>query len=355
MNTRKISRALLLLLLGAALLAGCVRTTPPEPTVTATNTVIPAPTLIIADTATPEPTPEPLPPITANVVLWAPANADFSQAQTLPSDLAAYAGANGLVFEQRGQLSAEELGSAVRLVVALAPAAEISALAAAAPAVQFLAIGVPDVQTGANLHALSSSSATLEERAFLAGYLLGMVIPDYRVGVISQAGTEDGTKTNDSFAVGARYFCGLCNSRFGPILFYPKGAQISDPANPGDWQAAADLLLADSVKGVFIQPEVSSPELVNYLQAAGVQMVGVSGQAGYNESPLWLGLLGSDLSADAVNLAARLLQGGQVGALKTGITLTHINANVITEGKQRLFDVTVQDVQSGFVRVTPVQ
>ena len=355
MDTRKTMKTFWLLLLAAGLLAGCARTTATEPTVTATETEIPVPTLIIADTATPEPTPEPLPLITADIVLWTPANSDLSQAQTLPADLAAYANANGLTLEQREQLSAAELGSTVRLVVALAPAAEISALAAAAPAVQFLAVGVPDVPTGGNLHALNTSSASLEERAFLAGYLLGMVIPDYRVGVISQAGTEDGTKTNNSFSVGARYFCGLCNSRFGPILFYPKGAQISDPANPGDWQAAADLLLADSVKGIFIQPEVSSPELVNYLQAAGVQLVGVSGQAGYNESPLWLGLLGSDLSADAVILTARLLQGGQVGALKTGITLTHINADVITEGKQRLFDVTVQDVQAGLVRVTPIQ
>ena len=86
-----------------------------------------------------------------------------------------------------------------------------------------------------------------------------------------------------------------------------------------------------------------------------MQLVGVSGQAGFNKSPLWLGLLGSDLSADAVVLAARLLQGEPVGAVKTGITLTRINPDVITEGKQRLFDVTVQDVQSGLVRVTPVR
>jgi hypothetical protein len=54
-------------------------------------------------------------------------------------------------------------------------------------------------------------------------------------------------------------------------------------------------------------------------------------------------------------LAARLLQGEPVGAVKTGITLTRINPDLITEGKQRLFDVTVQDVQSGLVRVTPVR
>lgn len=343
------------MLAAAALLAGCAHTSATPTALPQLETVPPEPTVIIADTATPMPTPEPLPVITADIVYWARPDADVSQAQTLLAELGAYASANGFSLEQRQQLSAAELGSSVRLVVALAPAAEISALAAASPAVQFLAVGVPDAQTGANLHSLNTTTATLEERAFLAGYLLAMVIPDYRVGVISQAGTEDGTKTSDSFGVGARYFCGLCNSRFGPILFYPKAAQISDPANPGDWQAAADLLLADSVRGIYIQPEISSPELVNYLEAAGVQLVGVSGQAGFNESPLWLGLLGSDLSADAVVLAARLLQGEPVGAVKTGITLTRINPDVITEGKQRLFDVTVQDVQSGLVRVTPVR
>jgi hypothetical protein len=273
--------------------------------------------------------------------------------QLLSQQLGSYAATAGLSFAQRQELTSQDLAAGGRVVVSLAPAEAVSTLAAETPAVQFLALNLPESAATTNLHPMSSSGASVEDQAFLAGYLLALTIPDYRVGVISQAGTAAGAATEASFVVGAQYFCGLCNSRFGPVLYYPITAQIMDPTSQTDWQAAADALLANTVQGVYIQPEVSSPELVSYLEAAGVKLVGTAGQAGLDESAAWIAVLGADQALAVTDLVARLLAGEPVDALNASLALSQINADILTEGKQRVFNETLQKVQAGLIRTTP--
>jgi hypothetical protein len=258
-----------------------------------------------------------------------------------------------LSFEQRQDLSSQDLIGSTRVVVSLASVEAVNTLAASAPAVQFLGLNLPETAASANVHPVSSSGVSDEDRAFLAGYLLALTIPDYRVGVISQAGTPAGAANEGSFVVGVRYFCGLCNSRYGPVLFYPITAQVADPTNQADWQAAADALLANTVQGAYIQPEVSSPELVNYLTSAGVKLVGTAGQAGLDDSAAWIAVLGADLPSAVTDLVRRLLAGEQIGAVNANVSLTHINEEIFTEGKQRLFAETIEKVQAGLIRTTP--
>jgi len=68
-------------------------------------------------------------------------------------------------------------------------------------------------------------------------------------------------------------------------------------------------LLANTVQGVYIQPEVSSPELVSYLETAGVNLVGTAGQAGLDESAAWIAVLGADQALAVTDLVGRLLAG----------------------------------------------
>lgn len=63
-----------------------------------------------------------------------------------------------------------------------------------------------------------------------------------------------------------------------PVEYYPFTAEITDPTNAADWQAAADVLLAKAVTGIFVQPEVSTPELIAYLNSRSVTLIGVEGQ-----------------------------------------------------------------------------
>jgi hypothetical protein len=334
-------------------LAGCgggATSFPISPTTTPTFAL---PAITIEGTLEPAQTPVATAEGAAAIILWAPAGSDAVLAQSLSQQLRGYAASAGLRFVQQDNLTKQELNEKVAVVVSSATSDAVHALAVETPAVQFLAVGTTDINAGGNLHTINAASFSVEDRAFLAGYLLAMTIPDYRVGVISQAGTQVGAASEGSFVVGVRYFCGLCNSRYGPVLFYPITAQITDPTNQADWQGAADALLANTVQGVYIQPEVSSPELVNYLASAGVKLVGTTGQPGLDESAAWIAVLGSDLPSAVVDLVRRLQAGEWVGAVHANVSLSNINVEIFTEGKQRLFAETVEKVQAGLIRTTP--
>ena len=340
--------ALLMLVLLSGCGGGQVVTTTPASTHT-----IALPAITIENTSVPTQTPVPATASAPVIILWAPEGTDVALAQSLSEELGRYATTAGLSFEQRQDLSSQDLIGSTRVVVSLAPVEAINTLAASAPAVQFLGLNLPETAASANVHPVSSSGVSDEDRAFLAGYLLALTIPDYRVGVISQAGTLAGAATEGSFIVGARYFCGLCNSRFGPVLYYPITAQITDPASQADWQAAADVLLANTVQGVYIQPEVSTPELVSYLETAGVKLVGTAGQAGLNDSAAWIAVLGTDQSTAVTDMVGRLLAGEPAEVVNASLMLSQINAEILTEGKQRLFAETAEKVQTGLIRTTP--
>ena len=72
-----------------------------------------------------------------------------------------------------------------------------------------------------------------------------------------------------------------------------------------------------------------------------------------DDSAAWIAALGADLPSAVTDLVRRLLTGEQIGAVNANVSLTHINEEIFTEGKQRLFAETIEKVQAGLIRTTP--
>ena len=171
------------------------------------------------------------------------------------------------------------------------------------------------------------------------------------MGVLSQAGTVEGQTTRDAFVTGARFHCGLCNARFVPVEYYPFTAEITDPTNAADWQAAADVLLAKAVTGIFVQPEVSTPELIAYLNSRSVTLIGVEGQPNLESAQSLLGVLSSGL--DLQPALEKLMQGESVGIVRTGIELKQVNRDILSDGRVILFERIKQDLLDGYIKPLP--
>ena len=287
--------------------------------------------------------------IHSQIVLWVPENVDESLAQAYFDQLSRYADQNGVTLERRANLAATELSEQVKVVVSMASAAEIHTLAPAAQNVQFLAVGAGEVPTGGNVHAMTGSGVSVAQRAFLAGYTLALTTTDYRVGVLSQAGTADGMATRDGFIIGAQYYCGICNSRYAPILFYPFAAEITDPANPVDWQTAADTLLTNAVTAMYVQPEVSSSDLMTYLQTRNVRVILAEGQAGVGGANV-VAVLSSSGAVDLAPALDDLLVGLSVGTVTSSIDFTSINEEIITPGRLGLIERVKAELLAGEIQ-----
>lgn len=311
------------------------------PTVEATSTLEP--------TASPTATPVVL--LDADLLLWAPQNADRALTEQIGNELSAYADANGHSFALTSTLSAAQLSPNVRAVVSLASPSEVQSLASVLPQVQFLALNAPDLTPTDNLSLVVTAQASRDQMSFLAGYTLALGIPDFRVGVLSQSGTPEGQTTRDAFVTGARFHCGLCNARYAPVEYYPFTAEVTDPANPADWQAAADVLLAKAVTGIFVQPELSSPELIAYLNSRNITLIGIEGQPNLESIQRLLGVLSGGIDLEPA--LGRLLVGESVGIVKAGIELTQINRDLFSDGRVILFERIKQDLLDGYIKTLP--
>ncbi len=288
------------------------------------------------------------------LLIWAPDGSN-----TLHDQLKPLADIHGLAIVASAKLAAESISEKTLLVVSSAPAEAIIDLATSAPLTLFLAVDTEIVDPPANVYSFKAlgpgKASSHAQNAFVAGYIFGLITPDYRAGVISQSGTAEGIQTQGGFQVGEQYYCGLCNSRNAPVTFYPKFAEISNPANQAEWMAAADAMLAGGVRSVFIQPEVSSQALVDYLRSKNMLMIGVEGQVGLGQGEGWVATISSSGSSLSLAQAVEeLLAKGSLPVMsEIGLDLINVNREYLSEGKQAYFDVVRRDLISGLIKPLP--
>jgi len=339
----------LILLAITFLAAACNTATQPViSTETPVETVIES-TPTLAPTESPTATPTVI--LEAALVLWAPESSDQVLAAQLEADLTAYANNNGQSFVRTPALSTAQIGQTVKVVVSTASPEEVQSLASVLPQVQFLAANAPSLTPTENLSVMVTGEASREQLSFLAGYALALGTTDYRVGVLSQAGTSEGGTARDAFVTGVRFHCGLCNARYVPVEYYPFTAEVTDPNNASDWQTAVDTLLAKSVTGIFVQPEITTPELIAYLNSKNITLIGIENQANLDSVQSLLGVLSSGLDLGPV--LDQLLLGESVGTVHSGIELTRVNGDLFSDGRVILFERIKQDLLDGYIKALP--
>jgi hypothetical protein len=310
---------------------------------------VPTPAVVV----TPKPS-EAQPGNQEHLLVWAPDGTN-----TLLDQLKPVADSHGLATVLTSNLTPESISSKTRLVVTSAPAEQLLEMAAGAPLTLFMVVNTEIVDSPANVYSFKdqgpAKASSHAQNAFVAGFLFGLITPDYRAGVISQSGSAEGQQTQGGFQVGEQYYCGLCNSRNGPVTFYPKFAEIANPQNQAEWLAAADALLAEGVRSVFIQPEVSSQALVDYLRSKNMLLIGVEGQAGLGQGEGWVATISSTgVSMTLAEAVAELLNNGSLPVIsEIGLELINVNREYLSEGKQAYFEVVRRDLVSGLIKPLP--
>ena len=318
-------------------------------------------------TATPEPaaptaTPNPSASPTASVplaILVLPADMpqkDQDSYQKLVYDLTQ---ANGMRWQVLNSLNQADLalaGLALKVVIALPPDPGLAALAAAAPGVEFLAVGIPDLPAAANLSSIGAGGVPLDQEAFLAGYIAGLVAPEWKVGILYQKDTPGGTAARDAFTNGFTYFCGSCRNPLfpQPAGIYPVTVPIPTDAKPGEYTAYADLLLRNVVKVAFVYPAIATPELLSYMAQADLMIIGQN-LPGEDVRSRWVVSIQPDIISAIKTIFPHLVagQGGEV--VPTPLILADVNPDLLSEGKLRLVQEVLDGLQNGTIGtgVTP--
>lgn len=299
------------------------------------------------DTASPS-----LPSVTATqvvplAVLIVPPTLDPETSNSYQKTVYDLAQASGMRFQVRDDMTPADLEPGLQVVIALAPDPGIAALAAAAPNVQFLAINIPEVVPGGNISVLGGSSQS-DIAAFLAGYTAALITDDYRIGMMMPRDNADAIRAFNSYVNGMKYYCGLCRPFYYLPWAFPQFIDIPASEDRNNYDAYSDILIAQyRVRTIYLYPDIAIPELVDYIGTTGVLMIGARTP---EQLPAgWVMTIQPDIVKAIQNAWSPLISGQGGLTIQSPLGLSDIDPSLLTPGKQRLVEQTLNDLQAGLI------
>jgi hypothetical protein len=328
----KMKRTFIFLLL-LLLLAACSNGTPAP----ATPSAPPGATSTLAQP--PTPTVVTVTPIPGRVLVVAPDPAN-PLASSVQARVAGLASDQKLVAESRAALQPSDLTPDVRVVVLLSAPDNLKDLLAAAPKTQFLLVGAgADPQPN-----LSVIRQDPDQVAFVAGYIATVISTDWR----SAALLPDTPATlQQAFLNGGSYWCGRCAPIHGPIVIFPLVSALPKDSSLAAWQAALTKLKGNILETLYVDPSISSPDLLKVLGDQTMVLVGGQSPGSDALRQRWAATVSSDVLASLEALWPGLLAGTGGKSVTAAITLADINPSFLTPGKQLLVQQVIASLANG--------
>lgn len=335
-----------LILLLAILLGACTPRPASLPSTTqAAETQPAAVTPDAAPSATPQPSPTPQP---GKVILVAPVGSDSAAVQAALAELSE---AEGLDLEMLTDLQPAALGQDARVVVLLAPPANLPELLAAAPQAQFAVISGVDLPGAGNLTVIRWRP---EYQAFLGGYIAVLLSKDWRAGALLPADGPLGAGLKDALKNGGSYFCGVCAPGWPLYLAYPQAVELPAASDGAAWQSAAAGLFDNAkVESYYLAAEAYRTEVFEYLQSR-VQFDKTLLLVGAQTPPdslraQWAATVGFDAAAALRQALPDMLTGKGGAVVEAPLALSDVNPNALGEGRQRLVRELAEELRKGMV------
>jgi len=282
------------------------------------------------------------------VVFVAPPEADTAASEQIAVTLSELAAAEGLEFEIQPSFSKEDLSAEIKILAAIGPDPGLADLAQSAPAIQFLGILIPGLEPAANITVIDDQGTGEGDIGFLAGYLAAVVSPEWRMGTISTSDSPGGLDHRRGFLNGAVFFCGLCRQIYPPFLNYPLFSEAPASTTPPEWLSVADVLIDSAVDTAYVAPGAGDDSLYEYLAGAEINLIGTGHPPpGLEEN--WIGTISGDFQS-AVRTAWPGLLTEQGGTTHTAqLTITNINPNLFSPGRQNLVQKMIAELSAGFI------
>lgn len=333
----------IIILVNSILLASCNHSTQ-TPTTPPTEYIL-QPT----QTQTLTPTETPQPPL---VVLLAPPSSDSTLVEQLQALVAELAAHSNLRFEVLQTISVSDFNNQdIELAFILPPDPGIGELAAAMPHTQFVAVGIPGLQAGANISLIGSSISRSDQAGFLAGIIAATTTNDFRVGVIYLADTALGKAARRGFSKGVSFYCGLCqpvNPPYPPAaypLFYELPASAAQP----DWDASIAYFKEWQAATIYVTPDLIDTGLDEYLAQAGFQIISHNLPSG-SAKDRWTASIGAGDTIQAIRSHWQefiSVEGGL--SFESPVGIAYINESQISPGKQHFIDSILSDLLDGYI------
>jgi hypothetical protein len=141
---------------------------------------------------------------------------------------------------------------------------------------------------------------------------------------------------------------GLCQQTYPPFNTYPMAVEAPAGSETQEWLALGSVMVDQVVHSVYLAPGVEDEALLNYLAEAGINLVGViSPPPGLADQ--WIATINGDLLSPIEAIWPDLISGQGDIFVSAPISLSHINQELLSPGRQRLVENLIHELEKGFI------
>jgi hypothetical protein len=332
-------RRLILVILLIELISGCTTRTFTD-TPEAVHSITP-----IVPTASPSSTPT---PFTEKILFADSDQSPPAISQPLSLSLGELSQSEGWEFIVSKERPLPDLDPGTLMVIALPPDPGLAAMAHKYPEIQFLAIGIPDLQALSNLNIIGSDGFPEDQIAFIAGYISSVITKDWRSGLISQAPSAWSEAIDRSFVNGMTYYCGLCQLTYPPFYDYPIMITLPELATNREWEDAIDLMQSQAVETIFIYSYENNETALQYFSLKDLAVFGMNAPLS-DPDHSWIATLRFAPEKIIQEHWNEIVQGDSGWTEEIPIVLEDVNESILSIGKQNWIQEVINDVLHGFV------
>lgn len=338
-----------LLLLGLVLILALAACTPgvaesedPTPEVETATPVIEVPQIEATQA-------DPVSPPTALFVSLESRDAGFNPAiiSQLENRLETLSAESGLELVVLDTISPEAITTEVQVVIGVGANHDLNGLAAGFPGVQFLAIGDPGASIADNLSVIGDPSNEIRQKAFIAGYATALISVDFKIAGLIPADVPDPELVGQSFVIGGRHYCGICQPLFPPYNAFPQWETMTAEPGQDGFRPAINRLENIGVDVVYVHGDLAAADLLDYLEELGINVVS-------NRHPdrirnNWVGTVSIDL-LPALEVVWSDLVAGNPGVQISGmIRVLDTENGLLSAGRLRFLEEVAEELQAGMI------
>jgi len=291
------------------------------------------------------PTSTPIQTETTIVLLSSP-DADAFALSQVQKSLEVLADESGFVLFTEEGLSIE-LMSNVPVVVAVGESIDINNLANRYPEVSFVAVDNNSAAPSVNLNVIGDPIVDQQRRSFMAGYLAALLSDDYKVAALAPVEGSSTETVLESFVVGVRFFCGICQPKYPPFQSFPQWETIPLGSSADTYQPILENYKNIGVEVIYAHGDLVSSEILTAITDLDIMMVG--DQRPLTTSNNYVGTVLSDPRPALENLWQDLMNGNDGFQTPASIALVDRNFNLLSEGRYQLFMEMADNLQVGLV------
>jgi hypothetical protein len=243
--------------------------------------------------------------------------------------------------------SSVEMMTNTPVVVTLGEDIDVNNLAASYPEVSFVAIDNTGAAPSANLSVIGDSLTDQKRRAFMAGYLAALLSEDYKVAALAPSDSDVTEAVLESFVVGVRFFCGICQTKYPPYQSFPQWETLPANGSAETFQPVLDSFTNIGVEIFYVHGDLLSPQLLTAIADSGTLVIGDQHPDTIRNN--YAGTILSDPVPMLEVIWADVLDGNSGQQIAGSIVLVDRNPDLISDGRYQFFLEMADDLQAGLI------